>query len=60
MHFVGQNPFDIDLMEMPAEVKDRSCHYTERTVILILFLALNVTEIKVHCLQCRGGDNKEH
>lgn len=43
MHFVGQYPFDIDLMGMPAEVKDRSCHYTERTVILILFVALNVT-----------------
>lgn len=29
-------------------------------LVLILFVAFNVAEIKGHCLQSRRGDNKEH
>lgn len=59
------NHFDTDLMEVNTPYPRPACCSKGQTIItlnliLTLFVALNVIKIKVHCLQCNKGDNKEN
>jgi len=55
--------FDTDLMDVNTPYPWPACWgqtIITLNLILILFVALNLIEIKVNRLQCSKGDNKEN